>query len=508
MISNEEYLQIITSRRDLIKLGGISAGIGAIGQVSVPIAAANNLKISLESAQRSDDNKLSRSVMEKSLSRAGAVGDGKTLDTGAIQEAVAEVERNTRFEIDGSSTPFLGPGELVWPQGVFLVDDAIVITRSLRLRGEGQAEFSSGARIQQQRKGKDLFRVEPIAQGCSVGLSNLSLRANGGGATGGALLRVSAAAAGHCNSIRIENVVFGTPQTYAVNIERGDDVLISGCLFDVSGAQCVRLGAAAPGHRVSNARIVDSYFFAIAQTCIEAADVDGLIARGNNLVTNTTTRTFLYTPEKAKRCRNIVVQGNTLRNVDCFVDVTGVEGVVIDANIGDALGAGVSPRRAIIQCAGTCSGVVVTGNRLTGEATKGFYNDATATVTDAVIVGNSFAATGAASAALHAANTQGRIADNHIGGTARNSVGHRWTTLNDALIPGKIAVGTAATISLPVVGARPGDSVIIDQIGSVLPDGIVMSARADSETMTIRYANITNHPIWVGAHGVSAMVTR
>lgn len=444
--------------------------------------------------------------MEKSLSRAGAVGDGKTIDTGAIQDAVAEVEHNTRFEAYGSDTPFSGVGELIWPQALFLVDDTIRITRSLRLRGEGQAEYSSGARIQQQRPGRDLFRVEPIAQGCSVGFSNLVLRANGGGGSGGALLRVTKAA-GSCNSIRIVEVVFGTPQTHAIDIECGDDVLIARCLFDVSATQCISMGGITAESKVTNARIVDSYFFSVAQVCIVLANVDGATIQGNNVFTETATRTFVHTPG-SHRVRNIIVHSNTVNKVDCFADITNVDGFIVDANVGEAMGAGVAPRRALIRCQEACSGIIVTANRFKGEATMGFYDDEGASVDQAVLSSNSLVATEIKVAALRAANTRGYIGNNAVDGASIHGIGHRWTTKENALMPGKIGSHVAVVLTLPVTGTVRGDGITAQLVRGSLPDGIVMTTRSLFNAITVRYANVSDREINVPAHDLSVIVTR
>lgn len=499
----DEKMQPDLHRRRLLALAG-TAAIGSapgVGQLFAPSADRRALTPAILPPAST------RSVMERSLSRAGAVGDGKANDTAAIQEAVLEVERNTRFETHGSDTPYLGPGELVWPQGLFLVDDTIRICRSLRLRGEGQAEYSSGARIQQQRPGRHLFSVEPIAQGCSVGFSNMVLRANGGGGTGGALLRI-VKDAGQCNSIRITDMVFATPQTHSIDITHGDDVLISRCLFDASGSECIQLGRSLPDAHVTNARIVESNFYAIASECIVLGSVEGLIVQSNTVFTERATRTFVNIHGAAGRTRNIVVRGNTLRTVDCLVDVTAADGVVIEGNAGEGMGAGVDPRRALVCCAGACSGVVVTGNRMKGEATLGLYDDSAATVTGAVIAANALAATAGRGAPIRAGNTRGRISDNQVDGATGQGVGHRWLTAPGAAAPGPIAPGATAQVTLSVEGAIAGDIVTAVAAGTTLPDGVVTAAHAAKDAVVIRYTNVTGHMIAVPAHIMAVLVTR
>ncbi|MCW4463464.1 right-handed parallel beta-helix repeat-containing protein [Sphingomonas sp. BT-65] len=444
--------------------------------------------------------------MERSLSRAGAVGNGKTDDTNAIQAAISEIERNTRFETDGSNTPFLGIGELVWPQGLFIVSGSILIQRSLRLLGEGQAEYSSGARIEQQRPGHDLFRVEPIAQGCSFGLNNLVLRANGGGGSGGALLRI-VKTKGQCNSIRILDTVFATPQTHAIDITHGDDILIDRCLFDVSAQECIRIGQGATGGRVSNVRITRNNFYAIASECIVLGGARSVVIESNNAFTDRATRTFVRIGDDAGQNQTITIRGNTLKTVDCAVDATTVTGLVVEGNNGEAIGGGVAPRRAAVTLAGACTGVVVVGNHFSGQGTLGLYNDAAARVTDAVIVANGFIAQSAQGAALNVANTSGRIGDNQVSGAPRPAVGHRWSTSRNAAAPGVIEAYGSRTISLPVAGALPRDHAAVDP-DRPLPDAIAVAARAKDHAIDVRYANATPRPVPVPPHDLTVLVTR
>lgn len=447
-----------------------------------------------------------RSVMEKSLSRAGAVGNGQADDTDAIQTAISEVERNTRFESDASNTPFLGAGEVFWPQGLFLISNTIRIRRSIRLRGEGQAEYSSGARIQQERSGMDLFLVDPIAQGCSIGLNNLTLRANGGGGSGGSLLKI-VKKEGQCNSIRIIETVFATPQTYAIDITHGDDILIDRCLFDASGQECIRLGQREVNGQVSNVRITRSNFYAIASECIVLGNANSVVIESNNVLAARATRTFVRVRGDLRQARVITVRGNTLKGVNCAVDVTDVSALIVDANNGEQIGGGVTPRRAAITCAGACAGVTITGNRMSGDGALGLYDDTAASVTDAVIVANSFVGTSGENTALRVTNTRGRIGDNHISGTPPPGVGYRWSMAYNFGTLGLIQPHSSSTLSIAVPSAIAADNVTI-ATDQNLPKAIMISGRAKVGAIDIHYFNSTPWPTEIPAHVFAVTITR
>ena len=150
----------------------------------------------------------------------------------------------------------------------------------------------------------------------------------------------------------------------------------------------------------------------------------------------------------------------------------------------------------------------MTANRLKGEATLGFFDDTGADVREVVLSGNVFTATKGQGAPLRVANTQGRIGDNQITGAYRQGVGYRWTTISQPLSPGQVRQRRGVDISLPVIDARPGDDVTINPLGMALPDGIILTARATSDAVVIRYDNVSDRPIHVPAHDGVICVTR
>lgn len=479
-------------------------------------------------------------AMEKTFSRAGVVGNNSTDDFQAMQDALSEIERNVRFEDYASNTPYLGAGELVWPQGVFLSSDTLVLTRSLRIRGEGNAEYSSGARIQQQTPGKDLFRMEPIAQGASLSMSNLVLRANGGGGTGGSLIHITAAT-GKCNTIRIDGCLFGTPQSYAVKLDSSDDVLLSRNLYDVSATQALSLGSASG--TVTRFTSENEKFFSVAGSCFELYNVRGCRisnphvygnedSNGNPSTVGGRTGYFINGGNQTSptKIHGLSVTGGIFQAVKKLFELG--NGSTADAVVRDFLFANNTGRflgrvtedteadYALMALFGTINGATITGNKFTGSAgSKPFLDDSAAVVFGGCVTDNTATNTGGGGPMLMLSNTGGAIANNVASpasapllssGFSQNSVGHRWTTTGSAIAPGAVAAGAAVEITRPVIGALAGDSAKVDPAGgaALAPDGIDVTVYVTAGVLHIRYFNTTAASITVPAHDISARVYR
>ena len=440
----------------------------------------------------------------------GAVGDGVTDDTAAIQLAVNYVQSTVNIA-SGSNAPANGPQELLFPPGLYLVTDAIQITQSISLRGDGHSEYSTGARIQQQTPAKDIFQVNPIAQGCSVSFTDLVLRANGGGGTSGALINITKAA-GQCSSIRISRCTFGTPQSWTIKIQQADDVLIDNCLFDVSATNCISLGTATAANLVTNTRIIGCYFFSINGKCIAPYNVDGLIISNCTVYSATNTAFFIDGVNTLPyQIRNVTIHGNTFKNVFCIAYVSAVNEFVVSNNVGYAIGGAVSSTQSLLQFTGTCSGAVVTNNRFSGNlGTFNFYDDSAATITSSTVSSNSFTATGGAGAAMRSSNTRGCIGHNSITGFTQNCMGHSWVTSSSAISPGVIGANSNVIMTQAVTGAIQSDGVRFGTAGStwVAPDGIIVAAYTTTNQLNVKYSNITAGAIGVPPHDISVLVTR
>lgn len=461
-----------------------------------------------------------RSALDKlreqvSVMDFGATGDGETDDTAAIQAAIDYVESTVDMATHSSNSPANGAQCLFFPAGLYLVNGSLVITKSMSILGDGHSEYSSGTRIQQEAATTDLFRVEPIAQGASVSFDDLTLRANGGGGASGALINITKPAlGGQCNSVRIRGCTFGSPQKFAIQYQRGDDILIEGNLFDVSALQAISLGTSTAADVVTNVRIVNNDFFDVSQQAILLYNVDGLIISDNTVWSTTSTTTLVDgTNTVPYQIKNVTIKGNTLERVHCVANVTAVNGFIVEGNTGDDLGGGAGSTNSLLQFAGACSGVVVANNRLSGNlGAKHFYDDTAATVAEAAISGNSFKATGGTGAAIRASNTGGGIGVNSVIGFAERSIGHRWTTSGNAMAPGVVTRATPGSVNLTVVGVQQGDNVVIQPASTapMAPTGFVVDAYVSApNTVTVRYQNaFAADPSGVPAHDISAIVMR
>lgn len=444
----------------------------------------------------------------------GATGNGTTDDTAAIQAAVTAVCLHHNPAVYASGTPALGPVELFFPVGVYKITSAIVATRSISIRGEGHSEFSTGARVIQYTAATDHFRIEPIAQGSSVSFTNMTMIANGGGGTGGSCINITKAT-GACASIRVIGNTFGTPQTFAIKIQTADDVMIHDNLFDVSATTCIGLGTAAATDIVSNCAIRGNTAYSIASSFILAYNVYDLIVASNRIYPSAGNMGMFLDGYNSLpyQLKNIVVQGNTLKGINCLMKLTSVIGLVVNGNTGVGLGAGTGATLSCIELTGTCSQVAVTGNDFSGTFdTKNFYNDTGATVTAANISGNIFNNTGGTGQAVFCAATSGTIAKNACVGFVTQSVSEHFYTSGSAISPGVIAAGGSFTFNKTVAGARQGDNIQLSATGLVWPFstvGIVCWPYVSAAgTVSIRYDNVTAGPIGVPAHDFGFEITR
>lgn len=442
-----------------------------------------------------------------------ATGDGTTDDSDAIQAAITTACSHTDPATYGSSTPYLGPVEVFFPAGVYKITRAITATRSVSIRGDGHSEFSTGTRIVQFTNATDHFTINPIAQGASVSFKDLTLTASGGGGTSGACINVTKAA-GVCNSIRIIGCTFGTPQAMSIKIQTADDVIIHDNLFDVSATGGIALGTATAADVVSNCSIQGNAFYSIASYCIATYNVSGLLINGNRVYpSGANTGTFMDGYNTLPyQIKNLVVSGNNFNGVNCIANLSAVNGFTIQGNNGTSLGAGAGATLSCLELTGTCSKINISGNVLSGSFdTKNIYNDTGATVTSCTISGNTFVATSGTGQALKCVNTSGSITENSMVGFSTESVGEQIYTTGSAIAVGVIAAGATALFNKTITGARQGDKVTITPISLAwpVPAGIVVTSYISAtNTVELRYDNVTAGPIGVPPHDFGILVTR
>lgn len=438
----------------------------------------------------------------------GAKGDGTTNDTAAIQAAITYAEST-------ATPPSAAPGvvQIYFPFGIYIISSALTVTKSLSFVGEGHSEYSTGARIIQNTSATDHFNVQPISAGCSVSWDSLTMTANGGGGTGGACINITKTTAA-CNSVRIRGCTFGTPQSFAIKIQGSDDIQIEGNLFDVSATGCISLGTSTSTDVVSNCAITNNAFFSIANIAITAYNVDGLIVANNRVYPNASNLgTFIDGYNTLPyQLKNIIVDGNSFKGVNCLAQLKDVKGLVFSCNNGVSLGAGSGATLSCIELAGTCSNVAVTGNSLSGSFdTQNFYNDLGATTVSVSIAANSFINTAGTGAAIVASNSSGCILENGMTGFVTYSVGQQWYTSGNAISPGTINSLASYTYTTTVTGTTQGDKVTLTPASTSwpAPAGIIVTAFISApNTVSIQYTNVTGSPIGVGAHDFGILVTR
>lgn len=440
----------------------------------------------------------------------GAVGDGVADDTAAIQAAITYAEST-------ATPPSAGPGvvQVYIPFGVYKITDALIVTKSLSFVGEGHSEYSTGTRIIQNTSAKDHFTVQPISVGCSVSWDNLTLTANGGGGSGGACINITKTTAA-CNSVRIRGCTFGTPQSLAIKLQASDDVIIDGNLFDVSATNNISLGTSTAANVVSNCSITNNAFFGISNKAILLYNVDGLIVANNRVYPNPGSPNLNIFMDGYNtlpyQIKNVVVEGNVFKGIDCLLNASGVTGLVFANNNGTSLGASTGATLSCIELTGTCAGVVVTGNQLSGTFdTKNFYDDSFATTTGLSLTANSFVNTGGVGAAINTPSAAGSVLENAVTSFVTPCVGQQWYTTGNAINVGTVNSLSSATYTATVTGAKQADKVTLTPSSTTWPGpaGIVITAFVSTaNTVSIQYTNVTGSPIGVPAHDFGILVTR
>jgi hypothetical protein len=310
-----------------------------------------------------------------------------------------------------------------------------------------------------------------------VSFEDLTVLSNTGG-TGSLIHVVRGGSGSTCNSQRYSNLVLGTPQAQALNIEAGDDIMARDCLVDVSATNAVSLGTATAADAVSNATFSGWRFYSVATRCFLLYNVQGLQISAPSVYPNGAGRTTYFIDgynSLPYQIKNVSVHGGVLKNVDCIAKLTSVNGFSMVGLVGESIGAGAGA---------TLSGVELTGAGNTNVTiadctlscsfdTKHVYDDSNATggVAAVNIQGNTFINSGGgAGQALVCGNSTGIIANNSFIGFTTPSVSQKVTTTGGAINTGAIASGATYTSgAFTVTGARAGDKVIVGYSGTTFP---------------------------------------
>ena len=438
-----------------------------------------------------------------------------TLDWCALQALLNAAQNSYNPALYGSDSPGNGPCECFIPSGEYWLGGmALAISKKVAIKGEGPSELSSGTRIVQNVANVDLLTVTPIAQGMSFSIENITVRGVSG-ATGD-LVHVLLNGTGKCNSQRYLNVTFGTPSRNAINIEAGDDIMIRGCLYDVSAGYSISLGTTDAAHTVSNISINDCNFFNIPTKVVQGFNVNGFTMTGcrttqqsgGTIVVFDGLNTLPYQLVNIKMCNNQFVGANSI-----FWG-TNVNGLEIDGNNCPTVGLGVSTTDAPIHLTGTNSGVKIGSNRMLGATGGQAFIANNGTISKGIITGNTLFNNGTTTvAAFLGLNQDMSISDNNISGFTLHSISEHIITSGNSVQPTPSVITTLATgtVTMTVAGAQQSDLVQICPAGLAwfAPAGFVVNAFVSApNTVTINYTNVTAGTIGVPASDITLMVRR
>ena len=382
--------------------------------VAAPDASeVNFIQSGVGAVTRTSQDKMRESISVKDF---GAVGDGVTDDTVAIQAAITEAETNST--LNTSFGVALGPQEVYFPPGYYKVTSTLNITKRISLVGDRGPEFSTGARVTMMASG-DLFRFTAGGGGVSFSIDGLTLTSSVAGT--GHLVNVVAGSPGW-NSWRIQNCCFKSPQQKSILVH-GDDVRIIGNTFDVSGfsGEAIQLGSASNG--CSNVIIANNDFFNIPVRPILVVNGRNVII-SNNLVSqpalaptdpNQTTVTFVDAEDSPPvLCQGLTVTGNTMYGVRRIVGLAGTNNVTISNNTSFSAGFAASEVYNAISLTGTNTNLAITGNNIAGSyGPKNFFNMG-GTATNVTITGNVFS--GTATIGLACGAMTGEVTANQVAG--------------------------------------------------------------------------------------------
>lgn len=438
-------------------------------------------------------------------------------DTAAIQAAITWAEANVDSVTHGSYSPSVGTGAIYFPQGSYGVDDPLVVSLKVSIFGEGQTEYTYGSRLTQTAANEDLFQIAPGAGSTSFSIEGMVLRSNAGIGTGH-LANMVRTGGGAVNSQRYVNCTFAQPQAMAL-YTAGDDILIDGCLWDVSSdgsGDFIQLGTATA--LASNVRIVGGNdFFNAENSCIKLVNVNGLTVNGNTMSQpNGTTKTPYFidaissTPTLAT---SITVSGNTVRGPRTFFGGDGVSNVTITGNTVPEAGIGTGEAQHLLSWDGTCTNVIVRDNNFRGSYdTANFWNSAAATSVTGSIGGNTFINNGGAGDAFALANFTGRVDPNYFSGFTNAQISEKFNSTGSSVNPGPIGAGATYTFGpVTAIGAALGDKVQVGSMtgGWVAVAGIeLLGYVSATNQVNVEYRNATAGSIDPAAHDIWIEVTR
>jgi hypothetical protein len=313
-----------------------------------------------------------------------AKGDGVSDDTQALQQAINAACKANNPAKNGINSPANGSNTVYIPHGAYIVTNEILIPGSCSIIME-EANSYGGTRIQQTTPGKHLFHIIRDNDGRSSGVHIIGGILRGGVSKASPDIALIYGGEGkenaNNNSTYIDNVWFQTPEQYAVNISRGDDIQIRNCTFDVSAYHSIKFGSTK--NSVTNSIITGCTFYDIQAGAVDLINVEGLIISNNRIYTNSKNRIPYFVNANGSSTKGLEVILNQLNYVDRLIFLNQNSEDVQVINNMHRNGSGRS-----IELGGgqTISLIQVTNNILTGDF-SGTINVGGSTVPNAPIFG-------------------------------------------------------------------------------------------------------------------------
>jgi hypothetical protein len=454
----------------------------------------------------------------------GAKGDWNgttgTDDTTAIRNASAFAQLASSMGTYGSDSPGVGyPASLCLPDGNYKISDDIVVTAPLHVQGVKAAEHSSGSRITQTNKDKDIFRIVPQASGMSFSMDRMVLRGTGVAGTG-AFVNVARNGSAYCSSQRYTRCVFSNPPSGVSLILIGDDIHVDGCLFDVAhlGSEAgIQLGTNTANDYATQVRVTGCNFFSCRGRAMLIYQANNVLFTGNQVSQTLDPTKTQYVIDALNTApvlvRGLNITGNTIRGGRMLLGLSSsatAENIAFTDNVCYECGGGAGETLDGFRFGGNVAGLTITGNTIQGSwDTRHVYSDTlTSAITAANISGNVFRNSGGTGRALDCAKTTGRIFGNTFVGYTTPSVSEKYTT--GTITTGTINAGATYESTQTVNGALPGDEVRV-RAGGAWPvlTGVVLTATVDAaNTAKLRYSNVTGSNLAQSAHTFIVEVSR
>jgi hypothetical protein len=438
----------------------------------------------------------------------GAKGDGTSDDTSFVQSAVNQLSRPLP-DVHGK------PVTIFFPEGFYRLTDTISLPGAICILGEGGLSYA-GTILRQETLNKDLFKVTSTGNfACEI--RNVLLK-NGAGSGSGYLFNCPGTVPS-ANSLYFERVWFQLPESYAFNIEKCDDTQFVNCTFDVTAFRWGKIGTAS--YQCSNFVITGCTFYAGFSNlgCVDVINVANLLVTNNRVYGGGFRIPYFINATFAPVCYGITVQGNTSDQVDVLVQANKIVNVSNNYVSNGGLLVALSGGTPIY-------GVTVVGNTFTGATSIVTPNvgiiDATGTpvvdsvVSDNVLIGNSGGTSPYGINFPHASSISNRLKNVIDGCTAKYNVTSGVNNGLDLDIKSSfggwspvVAAGASVTNTIAVAGLRNTDMVHLSPYSTdVVPAGVSLSWVTSTNTITLRYRNMTASSITVPSQDYLVSVVR